>query len=82
MLFLVYSAKAWVSGLSLKKTHMCGCHMPKRCFIAIACNYKLHAIIWPVISIKLSIGKKITGLDIMTLNRCLRGSYTVYIMDF
>ena len=47
---------------------MCGCYMPKWCFIAIACNYKSHAIIWSAISIKLSIGKKITGLDIMTLN--------------
>ena len=47
-------------------------------------------ILWHVICKKLNIGKKVTGLEMMTLNhekismfpnlqkRCLRGSYTVY----
>ena len=48
---------------------MCGCHMPKQYFIAMACDSKLNNITWCVISMKLSIGKKITGLEIMTLNR-------------
>ena len=42
-------------------------------YIALACNsynsYKLHAILLQsVISVKLNIGKKTTGLEIMTLN--------------
>ena len=56
------------------------------------CFYRLrlHALIlWCVISMKLNIDQKITGLEIMTLNRektsmfpnlnnsCSRGSYTV-----
>ena len=41
--------------------------MPKKCLIAMANNSKLHAIIlWQVISMKLNIHKKITGLEIMT----------------
>ena len=48
---------------------MCGCRMPKQYFIAMACDSKLNNITWCVISMKLSIGKKITGLEIMTLNR-------------
>ena len=48
---------------------MCGCRMPKQYFIAMACDSKLSNITWCVISMKLSIGKKITGLEIMTLNR-------------
>ena len=48
---------------------MCGCCMPKQYFIAMACDSKLNNITWCVISMKLSIGKKITGLEIMTLNR-------------
>ena len=65
--------------------------MPKQCFTVMACDSKLHAIIlWHVISVKLKIGKKITGLEILTLNCkkfsifpnlqnwCLRGSHTVY----
>ena len=44
--------------------------MPKQCFIAMACDSKSHTIvIWHVIDTKLNIGKKITGLEIMTLNR-------------
>ena len=48
---------------------MCGCRMPKQYFIAMACDSKLNNITWCVISMKLSVGKKITGLEIMTLNR-------------
>ena len=41
---------------------MCGCCMPKQCFIAIACDSKWHTIIlFHVISMKLSIGKKTAG---------------------
>ena len=83
--------KILTSGLSLKKTvHVWWPHAKQR-FIAIACDSKSHAVIlWRVISVKLNIGMKITGLEIMTLNReiislfpnlynsCLRGSYTVY----
>ena len=48
---------------------MCGDRMPKQCCIAMASDSKLHAIIlWHVISVKLNIGKKITGLKIMKLN--------------
>ena len=58
------------TALSLKKKHSTfGCCTPKQRFIVMACNRKLHAIIsWCEISIKLNIGKKITGLEIMTLN--------------
>ena len=39
-------------------------------FIAMVCDSKSYAIIlWRVIIMKLSIGKKITELEIMTLNR-------------
>ena len=56
------------AGLLLKKNCMCGCCTPKR-FIAITCNSKLHTIIlWCVIMVKLRIGKKIRGLQTMTLN--------------
>ena len=49
---------------------MCGCCMPKQHFIAMVCDSKLHNIVlWRVISVKLIIGKKITGLDTMILNR-------------
>ena len=70
---------------------MCGCPIPKQRFTAVACDSKLHTIIlWHVTSVKLSIGKKITGLELMTLNCkktsmfpnlwnwCLWESYTVY----
>ena len=43
--------------------------MPKQYCIAMACDSKLNNITWCVISMKLSIVKKITGLEIMTLNR-------------
>ena len=43
---------------------MCGCRMPKQCFIAMVCGSKWHTVIlWHVIGVKLSIGKKITELD-------------------
>ena len=48
---------------------MCSCHMPKQAFIAMSCNPKLHVILWSVISVKLNIDKKITGLEIMTLKK-------------
>ena len=48
---------------------MCGCRTPNQCIITITCDSKLHGIIlWCVISMKLNTGKKITGLEIMTLN--------------
>ena len=44
--------------------------MPKQCFVDMVCDPKLHPIIlWHVISVELNIGKKITRLGIMTLNR-------------
>ena len=44
--------------------------MSKQHFIVMACDSKLLAIIlWHVISAKLNIGKKITGLEIMTLKK-------------
>ena len=46
-----------ISGLSLAKTCKRGCHMPKQYFIAL----------WHVISVKSNIAKKITGLQIMTI---------------
>ena len=46
---------------------MCGCHMSKQHFIAMAGNSKLHTIVFRcVISMKLNIGKNITGLEMMT----------------
>ena len=46
---------------------MCGCHMPKQRFIAMAGNSKLHTIVLKcVISMKLNIGKNIAGLQMMT----------------
>ena len=46
---------------------MCGYCMPKQCFIAMTCNSISHTIIlWHVINMKLNIGKKITGLEIMS----------------
>ena len=48
---------------------MCGCCNPKQCFIAMVSDYKSQVIIlWCVISMKFNIGKKIIGLEIMTLN--------------
>ena len=46
---------------------MRGCHIPKQHFIALAGNSKLHIIVLKgVITIKLSIGKNIAGLEMMT----------------
>ena len=57
------------SDLSLKKHHTCDCHTSKQRSIVMACNLESHAtILWCVISTKLNIGKKVTGLEIMTLN--------------
>ena len=50
-----------------RKHCTCGCRSPKQSLIAMACDSKLHAKIC-VISVKLNIGKKITGLKIMALN--------------
>ena len=48
---------------------MSGCCTPKQCFIAMVSHYKSQVIIlWCVISMKFNIGKKIIGLEIMTLN--------------
>ena len=44
---------------------MCDCHTPKQDFIVMACDSKL---LDHVISMKLNIGKKMTELEIMTLN--------------
>ena len=44
---------------------MCDCHTPKQDFIVMACNSKL---LHHVIIMKLNIGKKMTELEIMTLN--------------
>ena len=45
---------------------MCGCHMSKQRFIAMVGDSKLHTIVLRcVISMKLNIGKNITGLEIM-----------------
>ena len=44
--------------------------MPKRHLIDMACDSKWHAIkLWQVVGVELNIGKKIRGLEIMTLNR-------------
>ena len=68
---------------------MCGCLMPKQRFIAMTGDSKFHTIVLRyVISMKLNIGKNITGLEMMTSmnemflnlqNWCLRGSYTVFM---
>ena len=47
---------------------MCGYRMPKQRFIARAGDSKLQTIVLRcVISMKLNIGKNITGLEMMTL---------------
>ena len=57
------------SGLSLKKTPHVWLPHAKKCFIVMPCDSKSHAIIlWHVISVKLKIGKKRTGLETI-LNR-------------
>ena len=46
---------------------MCGFRMPKQRFTAMAGDSKLHTIdLKCVISMKLNIGKNITGLEMMT----------------
>ena len=46
---------------------MYGCHMPKQHFIGMAGDSKLQTIVLRcVISMKLNIGKSITGLEMMT----------------
>ena len=46
---------------------MCFCHMQKQHFIAMARDSELHTIVLRcVISMKLNIGKNITGLEMMT----------------
>ena len=58
-----------VPGLSLNKTLHVRLHTPTQYFIAMAHDSKLHnTILWRVISVKMRIGKKITGFEIMTLN--------------
>ena len=48
---------------------MCDCDTSKQCFVAMAFDSKSHTmILWPVISIKLIIGKKIAGIEIAALN--------------
>ena len=37
-------------------------------FMAVACDFKPHAMLWSVISMKFSIGWKITRLGMMKLN--------------
>ena len=52
-----------------RKHHTCDCCAPKQRFVDKACDSKSHpTILWPVISAKLNIGKKITRLGIMRLN--------------
>ena len=63
------SSSTW-QAFHWRKHRMCGCRTPKQHFIAKACDSISHKIIlWRVISVKLSIAKKITGLEIMTLSR-------------
>ena len=61
----IHSNKAY----HYRKHCMCGCHTRKQHFIAMMCDSKSHTIILGcVISVKLNIGKKIAGLEILTLN--------------
>ena len=65
MLF-VMKIYLYITGLSLKKTVHVYLPHAKATFIAMACNSKSHNIIlWHVISKKMSIGKKIIGLETM-----------------
>ena len=49
---------------------MFGCGIPKQHFIAMVHNSNAHNIIsWHEISVKLNIRKKITRLEILTLNQ-------------
>ena len=55
--------------------------MPKQQIIAMACNWKLHTIrLWHAISMKLNIGKTITGLEIRTLN-CKKIYYVTKLLE-
>ena len=59
-----------VLGLSLKKTSHVWLAHAKTTFYCYGMQLELHAIILlRVIKVKLNIGKKITGLQIITLNR-------------
>ena len=54
--------------LSLKKTRVVAARQ-NNIFFAVVCDSKSHAmILWRVMTVELNIGKKITGLEIMTLN--------------
>ena len=67
--------------LVIKENSTCGCHTWKQHLIAMACNSKLYVIIlWRVISVKLIIGKKITGLGIVTLNHNKNVSKLIKLM--
>ena len=58
-----------IAGLSLKKTPHVWLLHAKTTYIVMACNSKLHAmILWYVISVKLNMVKKISGLKMMTLD--------------
>ena len=62
--------KETIQACRLRKHRMYGCRAPKQSFIVMACDSKSHAIVlWCVISVKLDIGTKVTGLEIMVLNR-------------
>ena len=56
-----------ISGLSLKKTpHLWLPHAKTTFYL----DLELHVmILWHVMSVKLNIGKKIAGLEMITLNR-------------
>ena len=48
---------------------MCGFHMPKQHFTAMVHDSNSHTLIlWHVISMILNIGKKLTGIEILTLH--------------
>ena len=65
----------------IKENSTCGCHTSKQHLIAMACNSKLYVImLWRVISVKLIIGKKITGLGIITLNHNKNVSKLIELM--
>ena len=54
--------------LSLKKTRVVAARQ-NNIFFSVAFDSKSHAmILWRVMTVELNIGKKITGLEIMTLN--------------
>ena len=56
--------------------------MPKQSLIAMGCNSKLYVkILWYVISMELNIGKKIRGLETMTLN-CKKIKHVSKLIEF